>query len=159
MNHSLSSRRPRILKTVAMALVALLGLLLVAAGVASIWIRGRILASVAEVDGEIRVAGLASNVKLQRDAAGVPTVTAANRLDLARATGFLHGQERFFQMDLMRRQAAGELAELFGAAAVGVDRRARVHRFRARAQANLEHLTSSARELLKAYTEGVNSGL
>ena len=50
-----------------------------------------------------------------RDALGVPTITAQSRVDLARAIGFVHAQERFFQMDLQRRQPAGELSALVGA--------------------------------------------
>ena len=53
--------------------------------------------------------------------------------EVARATGFLHGQDRFFQMDLMRRRAAGEMAEILGPAVVALDRRNRIHRFRVRA--------------------------
>ena len=49
------------------------------------------------------------------------------------ALGYVHAQERFFEMDLMRRQAAGELAELFGSAALPADRETRKHRMRSRA--------------------------
>ena len=49
--------------------------------------------------------------RIERDALGVPVVRGGSRLDVARATGFLHAQERYFQMDLLRRSAAGELAE------------------------------------------------
>ncbi len=57
-------------------------------------------------------------MRITRDARGVPTIEALNRTDLAYATGFVHAQDRFFQMDLSRRLAAGELAELFGPVAV-----------------------------------------
>jgi penicillin amidase len=89
----------------------------------------------------------------------VPAVRGRTRLDVARATGFLHGQERFFQMDLARRRAAGELAALVGPAAIGVDRDARVHRFRAIAEAGLAALEPADRALLDAYAGGVNAGL
>ena len=68
-------------------------------------------ASLPELDGEIAADGIESAVVIERDAAGIPTITASNRLDLAFATGFVHGQDRFFQMDLFRRDAAGEVAE------------------------------------------------
>ena len=58
------------------------------------------------------VRGLTAPVTVARDAAGVPLIGGGNRLDLAYATGFVHAQERFFQMDLLRRTAGGELAEL-----------------------------------------------
>ena len=66
------------------------------------------------MEGERAVAGLGAPVRIERDALGVPVVRGGSRLDVARATGFLHAQERFFQMDLLRRSAAGELAALFG---------------------------------------------
>ena len=74
------------------------------------------------LDGTIELAGLGAEVEVTRDAYGVPVVTASSRRDLARATGFIHAQERFFQMDLLRRIAAGELSALVGRAALGVDR-------------------------------------
>src|SRR5438105_8569167 len=79
--------------------------------------------SLARLDGKLRVAGLAAPVRIERDSRGVPTIEAANRLDLAFATGFVHAQDRFFQMDLSRRLAAGELAELFGPNALAHDRK------------------------------------
>ena len=64
-------------------------------------------------------------------------------MDVARATGFLHAQERFFQMDLSRRRAAGELAALVGGRAVPLDRDIRLHRFRAEAKRATELLLAS----------------
>ena len=65
-------------------------------------------ASLPDIDGDVAVQGLSAPVSVERDENGVPTLSAANHLDLARALGFVHGQERFFQMDLMRRRAAGD---------------------------------------------------
>ena len=59
---------------------------------------------------------------IQRDALGVVTIDAANETDALRALGYVHAQERFFEMDLMRRSAAGELSGLFGEIALGVDK-------------------------------------
>ncbi len=115
--------------------------------------------SLPQLDGTRAVAGLSAAVKVERDALGVPRIAGATRLDVARATGFLHAQERYFQMDLLRRRAAGELAELFGAAAVEVDQSARRHGFRVTAQRVVERLAPDERALLDAYTAGVNSGL
>ena len=116
-------------------------------------------ASLAQVDGTRRVAALAHPVTIARDALGVPLVTGANRLDVAWATGFVHGQERFFQMDLLRRVAAGELAELFGARALPSDRANRLHRFRARAGTALARMTPAELAFLDRYVDGVNHGL
>jgi penicillin amidase len=78
---------------------------------------------------------------------------------VARATGFLHAQERFFQMDLLRRSAAGELAALFGRVALEMDREARPLRLRQVARRALKALRADERDLVAAYAEGVNGGL
>jgi penicillin amidase len=116
-------------------------------------------ASLPVLDGERRLAGLAAAVVVTRDGLGVPTVRGRTRVDAARATGFLHAQERFFQMDLLRRLAAGELAALFGAAAVDSDRRNRVHGLRQVSKAAVVAMTASEREVLAAYVAGVNAGI
>lgn len=110
-------------------------------------------------EGKQPIPGLGDIVTVERDALGTVTLNGSNRLDLARALGFIHAQERFFEMDLMRRKAAGELAELFGAIALPADRKARVHRMRARAQIMLQTLSQDKLRLLEAYRDGVNTGL
>ncbi len=105
------------------------------------------------------MAGLGAPVRIERDALGVPVVRGGSRLDVARATGFLHAQERFFQMDLLRRSAAGELAALFGRPALEMDREARVLRLRLVARRAVKALPPDERDLLAAYTAGVNAGL
>ena len=65
-------------------------------------------------------------------------IEAGDPVDAARALGYVHAQERYFEMDLMRRTSAGELAALFGARALPLDRRHRLHRMRARAKAGLD---------------------
>ena len=87
------------------------------------------------------------------------TLHAENRHDITFALGYVHAQERFFEMDLLRRRAAGELAELFGAVALPADRIARAHRMRARALASLATLTADERDEIVAYRDGVNAGL
>src|SRR5260370_24300287 len=79
---------------------------------------GLLRASLPRLDGASGEPGLTTAVRIARDSRGVPTIEAANRLDLAYATGFVHAQDRYFEMDLSRRLAAGELAELFGQAAL-----------------------------------------
>jgi penicillin amidase len=116
-------------------------------------------ASLPQLDGGIEVAGISGDVTIERDAAGVSTVTAKNRSDLAFGTGFVHGQDRFFQMDLSRRRAAGELSEIFGSATLEVDKRNRMHRFRNRAKNALSNITAKESEILNAYVGGVNAGL
>ena len=139
---------------------ALTALALLAGAVAfGLWRVAQLRASVAVLDGEVTLAGLENPVTIDRDAKGTPTVRAGSRLDLARAVGFLHGQDRFFQMDLLRRTASGELAELFGRPALAWDRRVRPHRFAAQAVRNVESWPEEMAGLAEAYAEGVNAGL
>ncbi len=115
-------------------------------------------ASLPKIDGEISDSGLTDIATIQRDSAGVPVITANNRGDLAFATGFAHGQDRFFQMDMIRRQAAGELSEVVGAIALNLDKQHRFHRFRARAADTLRSASVADRALLQRYADGVNAG-
>lgn len=120
---------------------------------------GLLRASLPRLDGELREVGLKAPVRITRDALGVPTIEAANRFDLAYGTGFVHGQDRFFQMDLSRRLAAGELAELFGQVALDQDRKTRLFRLRSVARQVLAGASEPQRALLEAYARGVNAGL
>ncbi|MEX3687441.1 penicillin acylase family protein [Paraburkholderia sp. BR14263] len=114
--------------------------------------------SLPQLDGT-RAVPLSAPVTIGRDALGVPTVQGGTRGDVAYASGFLHAQDRFFQMDLLRRVAAGEMAALIGPAALPLDRRDRPLRFREHAQAALAALSADQRELIERYTAGVNDGL
>ncbi|WP_223494661.1 penicillin acylase family protein [Stenotrophomonas indicatrix] len=115
--------------------------------------------SLAELDGERPLPGLATKVTVERDALGVVTITAGNKADALRALGRVHAQERYFEMDLMRRSAAGELSALFGAKAIEADKRMRVHRLRARTEAHLQDALGSDPAAVGAYVDGVNQGL
>ena len=141
------------------ALLVVLAALLVAAIAGGFWARGQLRGSLPQLEGERRVAGLGGKVEIARDALGIPTVRAASREDLARAMGFLHAQDRFFQMDLSRRRAAGELAALVGPRALALDREIRVHRFRAEARRAIGLMKPVDRSVLDAYTAGANAGL
>jgi len=137
------------------AVIVLLALLL--AGLMAAWLALR--ASLPQLEGAAALAGLTAPVTIGRDLLGVPEIRGATREDVARATGFLHAQERYFQMDLLRRTGAGELAALLGPALVDTDRRIRVHQFRKRAAAAMGALTSEERALFEAYAAGANAGL
>jgi penicillin amidase len=126
---------------------------------AAVWGWSLLSASLPKVDGEYATAGITDDVKIERDGLGIPTIRAGNRSDLAFATGFAHAQDRFFQMDLLRRNSAGELSEIVGPAALQVDRRVRVHRFRSIAERVLSAGDPGQRSLLEAYAAGVNAGL
>jgi penicillin amidase len=135
--------------------LGLLVLLLVAVLALWFFLRG----SLAQLDGRRSVAGLAGTVTVTRDAQGVPSIAGGDRDDVAYATGYVHAQDRFFQMDLLRRMPSGELSELFGEKALETDRINRLHRFRARAAQAVLAMPTSDRRLLERYTAGVNDGL
>jgi penicillin amidase len=133
-------------------------LTLVAAGTSGLAVL-RVRASLPELDGQRSLPGLVAPVRIERDGLGVPVLRGEGRLDVARAMGFLHAQERFFQMDLLRRRAAGELAELVGAAALPADREVRVLRLRRVAEKAVASMPATEREVLDSYTAGVAAGL
>lgn len=136
-----------------------LGILLLVAAGAGLWAYWQLEASLPQLDGRQPLDGLAADVSISRDALGTVTVRAQDRRDVARALGFVHAQERYFQMDLLRRRAAGELSALVGKAALDVDKGVRVHRFRARAEQIAAALPVDQQPLLLAYVDGVNAGL
>jgi penicillin amidase len=141
----------RILQVVVIVVIVVL-----AAAVLAGWLILR--ASLPQLDGA-QPAPLSAAVTVERDALGVPTVRGSTRDDVAYASGFVHAQDRFFQMDLLRRVAAGEMSALIGPAALALDRRDRPLRFRVHAQAALAALPADQRRLIERYTAGVNDGL
>ena len=111
------------------------------------------------LEGNHIVPGLRAKVDVARDEQGVPTLTGAHREDIAFGLGYLHAQERFFQMDLLRRQPAGELAELLGAGSLGADRQRRRYQMRALAGRILTEASVQQRSIIESYSRGVNQGL
>jgi penicillin G amidase len=109
--------------------------------------------------GEAVLAGLTAPLEIELDARAVPRIRGASFEDALRGEGYMHAQERFFQMDLLRRSAAGELAELFGERALPLDRAQKPFDFRRRAERVLTELPSAQVAWLTAYTQGVNAGL
>lgn len=133
---------------------ALLGLLLaVAAG--WLWL----MSPLPRLSGRIELAGLSQPVTIARDEYGVPHLRAASRDDLWFALGFVHAQDRFAQMELMRRAGAGRLAELVGPAGLDNDRFMRTLGLRRLAEATLPRLDPATRAALGAYAAGVNAWL
>jgi penicillin amidase len=149
----------RWIRRIALALAAVGGVVLLACVAGGLWLYLTLRASLPLVDGSRDVGGLAGPVRIERDALGVPTIRGGSRLDVARATGYVHAQDRFFQMDLLRRRASGELAALFGPAVVASDRAVRPHRFAALARRVIEGSSPDSRAFIEAYAAGVNAGL
>ncbi|KLJ00395.1 penicillin acylase [Luteimonas sp. FCS-9] len=136
--------------TLALALIAL-------AITATLWwqLRG----SLPALEGARTLSGLDAPATIVRDALGTVTITADSEVDAMRALGWVHAQERYFEMDLMRRLPAGELSALFGERALETDRRHRLHRMRARVDASLAEVAGERMPQLRAYSDGANAGL
>lgn len=109
------------------------------------------------LDGSIKVPGLAAPVTITRDNHGVPAIDASSLEDLFFAQGYVTAQDRLWQMDAMRRFAAGELSEILGPSQIGPDREQRILGLRAAARRSLEMASARDRQFLEAYTKGVNA--
>ena len=142
----------KVMKRLAIGIVAL-------ALVISLYIYSSLQLSVPILTGVVTNPDIHAEVSIKRDWRGMALIEADTLEDSIYTLGFLHGQERFFQMDLLRRQAAGELAQLFGKGAVDKDKAVRIHRFRHRAKVALAQLPDEQRSMLENYTKGVNAGL
>jgi len=146
----------RIVLWLVCGLVVLLALA-VAAGV--LWLRSVTLAALPQLDGDAHVAGLSAPVTVRRDAHGVPHIDAATLDDLLVAQGYVTAQDRLWQMDLMRRAATGELAEVFGHAALEHDKLERVLEIRVTAERIYATLSPADRARLDDYARGVNQSI
>ena len=143
------------MRIISRVLLGLITFLLLSVAVAFLAVRG----SLPVIDGERPAAGLDGETVIERDAVGAVTITGHSRDDVAYATGFVHAQDRFFQMDLSRRMSGGRLSELVGDAAMDMDARQRIHRFKDVAERVYVQLAPAEKSLLNAYARGVNAGL
>ncbi|MBX3328839.1 MAG: penicillin acylase family protein [Nitrospira sp.] len=132
-------------------------LLLIAAGIGYAMMTIR--ASLPVLDGKLNLNGLHEPVTVTSDAYGIPTITAGSRGDAIRAFGYITARDRLFQMDLMRRTGAGRLAEIFGETMRQTDLKQRTFGFSGAAGAIAARLPQDQRDVLEAYTEGVNEYL
>jgi penicillin G amidase len=112
-----------------------------------------------ETDGSLTLAALDGEVEVVRDEHGIPQIYADTTADLMRAQGFVHAQDRFFEMDVRRHVTAGRTAELFGEAGVETDEFVRTMGWRRVAEQELALLEPDTRAALEAYSEGVNAYL
>ncbi len=144
------TRRSRLLAGAAAVLVVLL-----AAG--ALFFRYQIRKSFPVTSGSLRVSGLQHTVTVIRDGYGVPSIEAQNEHDLMVATGFVHAQDRLWQMDLERRAGEGRLSELFGAATLPFDKMFRIVGIRRSAEAIAGAIDAASLERLQWYADGVNA--
>ena len=143
------------LKWLRRAALALVVIVAAAAASGYLWLRG----SLPQIDGERVAAGLAAPVEVVRDRHGIPHIIAGTEEDALFALGYVHAQDRLWQMEMNRRIGAGRLAEVLGAPALGTDRLLRLLGVHRRATATLANLAPGARRRIDAYVDGVNAWL
>ena len=149
--------RPSQSKFIFRAVVAVLVLLLAVFLAFDFWFYRAVQAALPQVDGTIRLSGLASAVTVTYDALGVPNIAAANLPDLFFAQGYVTAQDRLWQMDMTRRYASGDLAAVLGPEYVKLDREHRILGLRQVAERNAANMDMAQRAHFEAYAAGVNA--
>jgi penicillin amidase len=112
-----------------------------------------------QLDGSVAVPGISAKVRVVRDQHGVPTIEAGTLEDLFFAQGYVTAQDRLWQMDILRRAAAGELSEVIGEDTVKMDREERILGLRVAAEATEKSISARDRGYFEAYARGVNAFL
>ncbi|MGO1507840.1 MAG: penicillin acylase family protein [Microbacteriaceae bacterium] len=140
------------------AFLVVAGIMVVAVAVAFfvVWTIQR---SFPQTSGELEVDGLQSQVTVQRDALGVPTITADSSEDLFYAQGYVHAQDRFFEMDFRRHVTSGRVAEMFGESQAATDMFLRTLGWHEVAEQEVEALDEATRSYYESYADGVNAYL
>ena len=115
--------------------------------------------SLPKLGGQWEVPGLRAEVEITRDEWGIPRIRARSSGDAYFGLGFVHAQDRLWQMEMHRRIAQGRLAEIAGEAALPVDRLMRLLGLYRHAQASVAHLPPDGRRALEAYAAGINAFL
>lgn len=133
----------------------LLALFVTVVAVAVIWWQRVVPVS----EGRLEVAGLAGEVSIERDANGIPTLRGASRDAVLFGLGFVHAQDRLWQLETHRRIGSGRLAEAFGPTALDNDKFLRALGVRRAAAAQWAALGADARAAVRAYTAGINAFL
>jgi len=149
-------RKRRWLRILLWTFATLTALLAMAVVAGVFWLRGAERAALPVLDGELHVAGLSAPVTVRRDAHGVPHIEAASQDDLFLAQGYITAQDRLWQMDSLRRNANGELAEVFGSSLLRHDKAQRVFQFRLTAERIYANQSPVYRARLDDYARGVN---
>jgi penicillin amidase len=157
---ALQAKRRRIFRRIVVILSTLVVLLVVIGSlVARHWLRQTMRDSLPQLDGSLSLPGLSAPVTIQRDTHGVPHLRAASLDDLVLAQGFVTTQDRLWQMDALRRHAAGTLAEILGPGLLAHDRLQRTLELRVAADRALTTLPPDQLHLLERYAAGVNASI
>ncbi len=124
-----------------------------------LWLRHAMLSSLPRIDGSVRASGLSAPVTVLRDSHGIPHIRAATTDDLVFAQGYVTAQDRMWQMDMLRRSASGDLAEILGPSLLDHDRVQRYLQVRSAADQAAAVLPPGQRHWLEQYARGVNAYL
>jgi penicillin G amidase len=143
--------------TLGRAIFLLLGLVVLAVLGGLVWLYSVARSALPQLDGKVSVRGLSAQVNVIRDGHGVPTIDAGNLEDLFFAQGYVTAQDRLWQIDLLRRYAAGELAEILGKELLASDVEQRILSLRAAAQKSVQIASPQDRFYFGAYARGVNA--
>ncbi|MEW6716944.1 MAG: penicillin acylase family protein [Chloroflexota bacterium] len=149
----------KILRIILSVLGVILVLVLLIAIIAPPLVRAAAKRSFPQINGDIQVPGLDGPVDIYRDSFGIPHIYAATQHDLFFAQGYVHAQDRFWQMDFWRHQGAGRLSELLGEATLDIDVFLRTLGWERVAKEELKNMEPEPLAILEAYAEGVNAYL
>ncbi|MBD2195195.1 penicillin acylase family protein [Calothrix anomala FACHB-343] len=149
------TRKLRLLKVIKNFVILLLVLVLLLLG----FITYNVRQSFPVENGAIALTGLKAEVTVQRDRWGVPHIYAANSHDLFMAQGYIHAQDRFWQMDFWRHIGSGRLAEMFGSSQIATDKYLRTMGWARIAQQEIAQVNAEMKGYLQAYADGVNAYL
>ncbi|MEO8166985.1 MAG: penicillin acylase family protein, partial [bacterium] len=138
-------------------IIGILGVLIVSCIAGFFFLRYQVRKSFPETSGSLTIAGLHSPVTITRDEYGVPRIAAADEHDLMLALGYVHAQDRLWQMDMARRIGEGRLSEILGSVTVPFDRMFRIVGIKRISAAVGQHITPESSARLEAYAAGVNA--
>ena len=144
----------RWVRRIAAGLAVLIAVVVVTVSVAGVVAARR---SFPETSGTVVLIGLSGPVTVERDPEGIPTIIASDARDLFMAQGYVHAQDRFWEMDFRRHVTAGRVSELFGSSSLGTDRFIRTLGWRRVAEQEVDLLDAPTRLMLEAYADGVNA--
>lgn len=142
-------------RTLFLILILILAVLIVFSLVGFVTVRR----SFPQIDGTVSIPGLTDKVEIIRDSMGIPHIFASTEADLFMAQGYVHAQDRFFQMDLWRHIGAGRTAEMFGESQIETDIFLRTMGWTRQAHEEIKNLDSKSLSILQSYADGVSAYL
>ena len=153
------SKHLKVFRRLVFTLLTLACLVLAAFFATRLWLRHAMQAALPQLDGTLSLPGLAAPVTITRNEHGIPSIHAQSLDDLFEAQGYVTAQDHLWHMDMLRRHAAGELAEVLGSGLLDHDRTQRILQLRTTADRDIDQLPAEQRHILDRYAQGVNAAL